>query len=171
MLSKTQKERLRYIHSYGWLIEGNYNKTEESLQRVLKAVETIEELWYLSTIIQWSVEEGDLAYFYKHPLCDRGLAMTMYWCFSPNELYLSQQEGKLSSYEQPYLDLVKEIESLLTSDFYKRELIAFDLFNSSFKIKNKGLELIPDELKKPTEGSTFSLDTQFIFEDVDVDED
>jgi len=147
MLTETQKKRLQYLHSYEWA-EGN---EEENLKALLAKIDSHEELWFASFIIMWSPEEGDLKFFYTHSLCDRGLAMFLYWALGPMELYKAQNENKMDELQKSYFKVLKEIEGLLLSDHYSNGKIAFDPFKESWRKKEKGLELVPEELVNATE--------------------
>ena len=60
MLNSDQKDRLQTLHSYEWVDQDIESQSKTNLNELLGKIDSIEELWYASFIIQWSPEEGDL---------------------------------------------------------------------------------------------------------------
>ena len=162
MLNSDQKDRLQTLHSYEWVDEDDENQSKANLNELLGKIDSIEELWYTSFIIQWSPEEGDLEFFYTHPLCDKGLALFLYWALDPVDLYKINCDGELNSFQKSYWLILKKIEELYASNRYK-EVIAFDPFKNGFRKKTDGIELIPEQLKQHTQGVEYDLNYNCVF--------
>jgi GH35 family endo-1,4-beta-xylanase len=166
MLNKSQKERLQLLHSYDWVDEQNgTSKTKQNLHKILNKIESIEELWYASYIIEWEPAEGDLDFFRNHPLCDKGLALWMYWGLQPDYFYRQKEKKKeFSELDEKHFKAVKEIEQDLLGGRYKKEEISFDPKDvvgreiTDIDKYRPGLKKIPKELRKPTIGTSFPLD-------------
>src|SRR5262245_32561288 len=97
-----------------------------------------------------------------HPLCDRGTALAVYWCFS--EIVKSRKCESLSERESLEnwgigLDLVEEIERRYLSGLYQSSLFRFNPLESWTLIglirvlkDNDSLLPFPVQMLIPTEG-------------------
>ena len=165
MLSKEQKQRLIALHGYEWVDEEDDQSTAERLHTILSRIDSIEELWYAASVVEWAPEDGDLDFFRNHPLCDRGLALRLYWGFQPDHYYRQKDKGKaLGKEERARFTVMKEIEADLLAGRYPRELIAFDpkdVVGREITDEDRsrpGLRHIPKELRIPTTGAMYALD-------------
>jgi hypothetical protein len=155
MLTCAQRVRLQLLHSYEWSDEDE-STTKKNLDSILSSIESVEELWYASYVIQWAPEKGDLRFFYEHDLCDRGLALFLYWSLRPDSLYRAKAEG--GDRDMDYWDTMKTIEARLLGGFYSAERIAFDPLTDLGPRESKSLSYVPDQLKLPTRGVKYDLD-------------
>lgn len=164
MLTAPQKQRLQTLHAYAWADEDDVASQRPKLPELLGAIDSLEELWYASFIIQWEPENGDLEFFYTHRLCDLGLATFLYWALQPASLYTAQQQNKMDGFQASYWTVVKDIEEKILSGQYRDELIAFAPMTDLHQIDPRGLLLIPEELKRTTTGTHYGVDYSPVFE-------
>lgn len=77
-LIQSQRDRLQLIHSYEWLIDDGIKSRSRLAQRSAE-IESIEERWFASLIIQLAINGGQLQIVLDHPWCGRGIACWIYW--------------------------------------------------------------------------------------------
>jgi hypothetical protein len=97
--------------------------------------------WSDPSVLQDPVELHALAYNWnwdggletlfaivRHPLCDRGTALLVYWYTSPVWVYrtYADESEVAGPYERQQYRLIKEIESRYTEGFYQNQGIRFD---------------------------------------------
>ena len=88
--------------------------TNTNLASIYREIETTEELWFASFIIQLDVEAGQLSLVLDHPLCDRGIASFVYWALDPC--------GENSASVQRNL---AELQLRLISGYYSLSIVKF----------------------------------------------
>ena len=142
MLSQSQRNRLRLIHSYDW-VEFPDGLPRDNLAAIYAEIESSEELWYASFIIQHDVEAGDLAIVLDHPLCDRGIATFIYWALDP-----------CADNTPAVKQILSDLECRLLLGYYTTAIIGF----SPDSLKRKRDDRIPPELFIPTPGIELPLD-------------
>lgn len=154
MLTTVQRERLQTLHSYEWAHE-DPRVTRSNLQNLFDQIDSAEELWYASFIVRWEPENGDLDFVLKHPCCDRGIALFLYWALAPTAL--DPHDSKPNSLPSLYLPIFRNLEQHLLSGHYPSGQIAF----TPLALRNQRPEFlaqIPDELKQQTPGMELPLD-------------
>lgn len=151
MLELSQRERLQIIHSYEWATDSEADSLA-NLERLYRAIETVEELWFASFIIPLNPERGDLSLILNHPLCDRGIASFLYWSLDPVKLY---DDFEASNTQTPTYPILRQIETRILSGHYQSSSVSF-----SPQMLDRRLEhhRIPTALKIPTEGIRFPMD-------------
>ena len=150
MLNTHQKERLKYLHSYQWAGEEAL-ATRSNLMDLFSTIETVEELWFASFIVQWEPENGDLDYILDHPLCDKGIALFLYWSLIK------------ADFENNYSVVKQKIEDRILSGNYQAETVAF----SPLKFLNEkdfGKYEVPNHVKIETRGVELPLDYSMVFD-------
>jgi hypothetical protein len=114
----------------------------EQYQRILKifweddatylSLDTTIELHQFAWSYNWDDGPEAPLWVIRHPQCDRGTALLIYWCASPhwNAQYANREEVPDYSYGPHWdllrYDLVKEIEERYLSGFYTNQTISFD---------------------------------------------
>src|SRR5437868_6949980 len=96
-------------------------ESESRRRRALARLGSPEELYQLAW--NWNWDDGCAVprWIIRHPLCDRGTALRVYWTAAPGwyRQYSDRHEMEVGrSYELDGYDLVKEIEERLLAGAY-----------------------------------------------------
>ena len=151
MLEQSQRERLQIIHAFEWTADTEADSFA-NLERLYRAIETVEELWFASFIIPLCPERGDLFLILDHPLCDRGIASFLYWALDPVRLYADFESNNTFV---PALQILQQIESRMLSGYYQSSVVGFSPLMLDRQLQH---HRIPTALQAPTEGIHFPLD-------------
>jgi len=114
------------------------------------------ELHALAFSWNWDAGFEPLFGIIRHPLCDRGTALLVYWYASPVWVYQAYaDESEIAgAYERQRYRLIKEIEEKYTAGFYRNQRFRFDP-NTDWSEPYRGEVLkqpIPPLLREPSPG-------------------
>lgn len=154
--SEEQIRRIRYLLSDEW-VEDDPIQTERNLSATLALVESAEELYQF--VGNFNLDGGfdEFRKVIDHPLCDKGVALLIYYRLNPSAYYFSIERGKpfLPFQNEPFA-FIKEIEARFRDGLFATSLIRVDPYNfkhhSLLKTTTRGSERIPDFMKLPTDG-------------------
>jgi hypothetical protein len=161
MLTREQRQRLDSLTCYDWWKEGE--DPEGSLRALVARIDSPEELWFAVIAKEWDMDENEFDPVLDHPLCDRGIALMIYWLSAPDYYYWKLENGRsLSEHEIKRWTAIKRLEEKLLTGFLD-ERTAFDptaFIQHSCKAPDDyrpGIRLMPELLKRPTNGAKFPL--------------
>ena len=150
MLTAAQKYRLQLLHAYEWVNE-DAAVTSQNLEALFRQIETAEELWYASFIVPWDPAEGSFQRILDHHLCDRGIALFLYWSLNPISFH---RPGGQVSYQNGAL--IEQIEKRFANGDYLLESVAYSPRKSThFRERHDG---VPDSMLNATTGVAVELD-------------
>ena len=150
MLTPAQQERLQSLHAYEWA-DDDPETTTQNLDTIFKEIETEEELWYASFIVPWDFADGSLHRILNHKLCERGIALFLYWALDPISCHRNEGASPL-----PIAALITEIEGRFDQGHFDTEHIAFSPLDSpNYHADHTG---IPTPLLAPTTGLAVEFD-------------
>ena len=149
-LSPEQRKRVRRLVDDRW-------ETEDEFDQFFASVTDPEELHLFAKEWNWDGGHEELRKVVRHPLCDLGTALLVYWRGSPGYYlqYASRQEAE--PYERPVYGLVREIERRVKRGAFKtanfrydpRKDLGSDMTPSRAEVKRYGRDL-PAEMYLPT---------------------
>ncbi len=145
MLSDAQKDRLQSLHAYEWA-DDDPDVSKANLDAIFSEIDSHEELWYASFIVQWDVDDGSLDRILDHSLCDRGIALFIYWLLDPVSVHRSNDTHRL----------VLKLEGRFAKDHYPGGLIAFSPTDSPNWCRDQGG--VPDKMLESTMGTALDFD-------------
>ncbi len=119
MLTPPQQDRLQSLHAYEWA-DDDAAISAGNLATIFDDIETTEELWYASFIVPWDPDEGAFDRILDHQLCDRGIALFLYWSLDPIAFHAS---GDLPLHTTG--QLIARIEDSFRDGEYGMERIAY----------------------------------------------
>jgi hypothetical protein len=157
--SNEQLDRLKYLVNDRWVTDDD-EKSKREFDRVLAQVESPYELHQYAANFNWDGGFAELEKVIKHPLCDKGTALMIYFAGGAVTLYNRQHQNKELIGEQPLLlAFLKEIETKVKRNEFKSDCIKFDPTNTRGRnfLSKPGAELIPPHMKQPTEGEAIEL--------------
>lgn len=150
MLTVAQQGRLQSLHAYEWLDE-EVLVTNKNLDAIFLQIETPEELWYASFIVPWDLADGSLRRILDHRLCDRGIALFVYWSLDPISFH--RRGGEIG---HPIGTLIKQIEQRFAEGYYLSEQIAYSpLKSGNYRDRHDG---VPASMLNSTSGLSVELD-------------
>lgn len=131
-LTPKQKKRVAYLASDEWIVDTGADDDEarslENFHAALRQMSSI-ELHHFACNFNWDCGIDELAAVIKHPECDAGTAMMIFWLGQPTYYYRRHRDGKLAEHEHPTLEFLRHIETRLMSDDFAHSAIACDPFN------------------------------------------
>lgn len=150
MLTPAQQERLQTLHAYEW-VENDPTVTERNLNAIFNAMETAEELWYASFIVAWDSVDGSLDRILNHELCDRGIALFLYWSLNPIAFHASGDSTNDSSGQ-----VITKIEEAFKDGRFDTERVTYSPRESqNFSDDHAG---VPDQMLAPSSGILVEFD-------------
>jgi hypothetical protein len=145
--------------------------TDDQYQRVraivrgdrdgIDTLQTAVELHQLAWNWNWDDLQDVPRQIIRHPLCDRGTALLIYWRAAPRWYYQFANRDEVASkhaWSLPHYDLVKEIEERYVAGGYSQGEIAFDPSNDegidwiAEYEDEESKQLIPDIMNEPSPG-------------------
>jgi hypothetical protein len=167
MLTREQRRRLDSLAAYDWCEEGE--DSDAILRALVASMDSPEELWFAVIAKVWDLAENELDPILDHPLCDRGIALMIYWCSAPHYYWQREKGRTLDEHEMKSWTAIKRLEERLLTG-YSDEKIAFDptefvqRFGKAPEVSCPGARLIPELLKRPTHGAKLPLFPHSSFE-------
>lgn len=150
MLTVAQKHRLQMLHAYEW-VDDDAAVTSQNLDAIFQQIETPEELWYASFIVAWDPLEESLRRILDHQLCDRGIALFVYWSLDP--IAFHRLGGGIG---HPNGALIEQIEKRFAEGCYLSEEVAYSPTKSTnFRHRHDG---VPVMMLNATSGVAVELD-------------
>jgi hypothetical protein len=148
MLSPKQIQHLRRFEN------GGDFDSDEAFYAALRGLETAEELHYLAQILNWDDyrTKKALEWILEHPKCDAATALQIYWLNQPVDIYDSELEGTIPSWQEDAYKLHKKIEELWLSGKFSMRRFAFDPSKENYPAGSPAAQAIPQELKAPIPG-------------------
>jgi hypothetical protein len=158
--TEDQLRRIRYLLYDEW-VEADPQTTQANLDRALAQVQTSEELHQFAANFNWDTGADVLEKVVKHPLCDKGTALMIYFLGKPEWYYNHLRRGKSLIGDQPkMLAFLQSIERMVSRGEFTSSNIAFDptrvrgVLNS---LAREGADLVPDYMKQPLVGEGIEL--------------
>jgi len=154
MLTKSQLELLaRFEDDY------THVESDEELWALLGQVDSAVQLHYLPLILNWDSgwTEKIVEWILKHPLCDAGTALSIYWLMEPQFWKKQELTGNIQTWARNGYSLHQKCEELYKSGKYSEGVIFFNPRDGTYlpedPVEDSSIErLIPDRLKQPTPG-------------------
>lgn len=157
-LSSKQRSRVDLLREGVW---GKPSKSAsiQAFKRALRDVESPEELHQFVTTCNWDDGMEALELVLKHPQCDQGTALLMYWLGEP---WCFAEPPKPKGVNRPVYDLLMLIEDLYLAGKFKNQTIKVDPQNidgfNYLKIQadwqRDGYKRIPLGMTWPSPGKT-----------------
>jgi hypothetical protein len=156
-LSPEQAQRVEYLLSDEWVdMEGDQERTHREFMRVLGEVTSPDELHAFADGFNWDCGAKELLQVIRHPMCDRGTALLVYWRSQPGYYLQYADRASLRPEQQELFDLQREIENRIRAGDYQTAVCTYDPQNdhgqdnrpSPQRIKRFGRDL-PREMYAP----------------------
>lgn len=113
-LSPDQRKRILSFLEDEWVDDDDDEaRTEANLRNLLAQIETPLELHWCARLFNWDTECDTLRTLMKHPLCDRGTALAVFWAGQP-DYYYRRPLLQLTEDERQVRTLLEEIERRYT---------------------------------------------------------
>jgi hypothetical protein len=134
-LSQSQKERvlsLIYDDYTVWKNEDDENPdvdeeaTRTAYEALLAQVESPEELHAYASEFNWDCGCEEMRDVIRHPLCDLGTALLIYWHAAPSWFLQYADRSEVGEHEIDTLTLIEEIEQRVRDQQYKTASQPFD---------------------------------------------
>lgn len=157
--SEAQIKRLRYLLSDEWVTD-DPEQADLEFDATLAQFESPHELHQYAANFNWDGGCSELQKVIRHPLCDKGTALMIYFLGGATFLYLLQQRRKPLIGEQPKLfAFLKEIEIMFERNEFKSRQIKFDPSNARGRnfLAKDGAEILPLIMKQATEGEDVEI--------------
>jgi hypothetical protein len=159
-LSPSQFERVRYLLSDDWVVDEDdcEAQTLANLNATLAAVEVPEELHYFALNFNWDTSCDELFLVVRHPLCDHGTALLVYWLAGPGWLYQFASPEVVPDTDRARYDLMVEIEERFLADAFSLKSIRIDPrnicrhdFTADYAAQG-GVRRVPPAMLEPSPG-------------------
>jgi hypothetical protein len=124
-LSEAQLSRVQRMIRDEW-------ESESELNQFIEAVTEPEELHLYAAGFNWDCGCEELHLVIRHPLCDRGTALLIYWRAGPR--WFAQYNNRSEAYNADVaqtFDFLKEIEQKVIAGAFKTHLFPFDPTNDN----------------------------------------
>jgi hypothetical protein len=127
----------------------------------IDTLQTAVELHQLAWNWNWDDSQNIPLQIVRHPLCDRGTALLIYWYAGPRWYYQFANRDEVAAkkaWSLPHYDLVKEIEERYIVGGYAQGEIAFDPSNDegidwiAEYEDEESKQVIPEIMKEPSPG-------------------
>jgi hypothetical protein len=109
-------------------------ESEEELHEFLDTATDPEELHLYADGFNWDTGVGELRRVIRHPLCDRGTAMLIYWRGSPGYMarFAERPETRIPD-QADHFDLLREIEQKVIAGHFRSRRFPYDPKNDRRK--------------------------------------
>jgi len=157
--SKEQLRRLHYLLSDQW-VSDDIEQTEREFQRVLAQIDSPYELHQFAGNFNWDGGFAEMQDVLRHPLCDKGTGLMIYYVGGAPFLYSKLNASKPLILDQSLrFEFLKEIERMFERGEFRHSWIKFDPTNARGRnfLQKKGAEFIPPYMKQPTEGEEVEI--------------
>ncbi|RLB49191.1 MAG: hypothetical protein DRJ42_21550 [Deltaproteobacteria bacterium] len=163
-LTPAQLKRIRHFIEDEWVAEADGDEdiqaTETNLKRLLAEIETPTELHWCAMMFNWDTECETLRPLVRHPLCDRGTALGVFWLGQPSWHY-GRSASELSEDAQTVRALLEEIEEQFCANAYAQSTIRLnpaDMDGQDFTADTRTQTVwdrpIPPVMFEPTYGAS-----------------
>lgn len=99
---------------------------DQPMREFLASVAEPEELHLFAKLCNWDGSIKDLQSVIRHPLCDQGTALLVYWRGQPGYYFQYADRSAVPEHEREVFDLLREIEQRVTRGAYPAALQPFD---------------------------------------------
>lgn len=160
-LSSKQHDRIAYLLNDEWVSDTGSPEDDEriSLEKfsiVLRKMSAI-EIHHFAINFNWDCGIEELTQVIKHPLCDSGTALLIYWLGQPDYYLRYSREEEVPHNEFENFQLLKMIESKYLSDEFATNQICVNPSNidghNFSKMSDEKREMIPEKLFLPSMGA------------------
>jgi len=155
-----QIRRINYLLTDQWVTEDD-SQTQQNLDRVLGQIESPLELHQFAGNFNWDCGHTELEKVIRHPLCDKGTALMIYFLGRPEWFYNHLQKGRAMIGEQPLLfAFLKEIEGMVERGEFRSSRIKFnptELKGKTNSLNREGANLVPAFMKHPIDGEDVKI--------------
>ncbi len=134
-LSESQKERVQaliYDDYTVWKNEDDEDPdvdeeaTRAAYEALLSQIESPEELHAFANEFNWDCGCKEMSDVVRHPLCDLGTALLIYWHAGPSYFLQYADRSEVRDHEIEQLTLIEEIEQRVNDQQYKTATQPFD---------------------------------------------
>lgn len=153
-LSPEQLKRIGYLVRDKWVGE-NELESYTKFHQALSEVTAPEELHQFAANFNRDCGHDALFSVLRHPLCDKGTALLIYFYATPAYFYRHRQQGiPFRVDEVKTFMFLLAIERLVEMGWFKSNLIKVDPANIHGRnhLEKNGANLIPAFMKQPSEG-------------------
>jgi hypothetical protein len=143
-LSESQLQRVRRMFQDEW-------DSEDELWQFFETVTDAEELHLYADGFNWDTGADEMPRVIRHPLCDRGTALLIYWRGRPGwyARYADRSDAPNPDQAEQF-DLLREIEQKIISGHYRTCRFPYDpksdRGHDMTKANSKAKRLIPPEM-------------------------
>ena len=140
------------------LVEDRWD-TEDEFNQFFATVAGAEELHLFAYHFNMDTGVGELRKVVRHPLCDRGTLLLVYWRLSPGFFYSDRANGGENLTKTDQRELLDEVEQRYLSGEYASEVVRFDPrhFRGADLVAGNevpgGLSRVPPALFTPSPGA------------------
>jgi len=111
-LSKEQRKRVMRLAEDRW-------ESEKEFDQFFNSIADPEELHLFAKEFNWDGGIAELRKVIRHPLCDLGTALLIYWRGSPGYYLQYANQKEAETWERPAYGLLREIERRVKKEAYK----------------------------------------------------
>ena len=125
---------------------------DQTFAQTLLRIESSAELHALAQQINWDGGFDELHAVLKHPLCDRGTALMIYWLGEPKYFAEFTSDDDVPDVNRPLKEFLDYVEDQLMTEQFKSNTICFDPMADSNVVQRRKIEniaSIPSALKRP----------------------
>jgi hypothetical protein len=134
-LSESQKERVQALIEDEYVVwkdedeenpEADDEATRANYEALLAQIESPEELHAYAREFNWDAGCKEMRDVIRHPLCDLGTALLIYWYAGPGYYLKYADRSEVQDYENDSLALIEEIEQRVKDQQFKTATQPFD---------------------------------------------
>ena len=124
--SDDQIRRIKYVVKDEW-VSGDKETSQRNLERALQEIESPSELHQMAAACSWDTGPGVLEKLIRHPLCDKGTALMIYFLGKPEWYYSHLSQGRRLIGDQPTVfEFLKAIERMVEGEKFRVGQVRFD---------------------------------------------
>lgn len=154
--SPEQIDRIKYLSDEQWFDEDDEAGSQERYKYAFALISSPDELHEYVRRVRLDISLDIMQDVVRHPLCDLGTALWVYFLLRPWFFYRMEARGKsLRMDEQEAFSLAKEIEARALAMSFRSAELAFDPASANghnFLEERGALDFLPQAMTAPVAG-------------------